>query len=248
METKDLNAILDEVNPEGKEEDTSTEDTSTEETSTEEETTVEENTSDESNQEEQTESPDDSNQNNSVIKNLRTNYREAKNKADEMSKTLERIAKLNNMTVDEYLAKLNEQDLNNQAKTNNISPELQKRLNEQEQKLQQFEEDRVKNRFLTNIETLQSNNELSRAQVEAFIDQTRQIGVDLLNTPIDFNSLYFALNRDSILEAEREKVRQQVLAEIDNNNNRAPKNTRGAGDGNQKIKGTIDDALNELFK
>ena len=70
-------------------------------------------------------------------------------------------------------------------------------------------------------------------------------GIDVLNSPLTHSQLYFALNRDTIMETEREKIKQEILEDIKNGGSGAPapgiNGTPGTGE-----KKTLEDLLSEF--
>ncbi len=190
----------------------------------------------------------------SVIRTLRQNAKEAKaelekirSEADAERKTLEKMATKRGITVNQLKKQLEEEDLVDEAKTMNMTPEAlaaQKRL---EEEIKQLRQDGQRRDFLGKIDVLQNKLSLTDADLEDFVQKASASGIDLLNPNIKFEDAYYALNRQAIEARIREEERQKVLKDIERQKTKGPTNTKKTGTGDGGKKG-INDLYQDLAK
>lgn len=190
--------------------------------------------------------PVDSNpENNNTIRQMREAIAESNNQRQAVKGQLEAVAKHLGMSVEEFLKQKEEEEIANKAKTNGLSPEIQSKLDQYDNYFKAQEEEKIRTRFNTNIGQLMNDFNLTEDVASDFLRDAGAKGIDVLNSPLTHSQLYFALNRDTIMETEREKIKQEVLADIKSGGSGAPapgiNGTPSTGE-----KKTLDDLLSEL--
>lgn len=184
-------------------------------------------------------------ENNNTIRQMREAIAESNKQRQAITGQLEAVAKHLGMTVEEFLKQKEEEEIANKAKTNGLSPEIQSKLDQYDNYFKAQEEEKIRTRFNTNIGQLMNDFNLTEDVAADFLRDAGAKGIDVLNTPLTHSQLYFALNRDTIMETEREKIKQEVLADIKNSGSGAPapgiNGTPSTGE-----KKTLDDLLSEL--
>lgn len=184
-------------------------------------------------------------ENNNTIRQMREAIAESNNQRQAIKGQLEAVAKHLGMTVEEFLKQKEEEEVASKAKTNGITPEIQAKMDQYDNYFKAQEEEKVRTRFNTNIGQLMNDFNLTEDVASEFLRDAGAKGIDVLNSPLTHSQLYFALNRDTIMETEREKIRQEVLADIKNRGSGAPapgiSGTPSTGE-----KKTLDDLLSEF--
>lgn len=190
--------------------------------------------------------PNHQSQDNSVIRSMREAISQKDQMIKEANERLEKVAKANGMTVDEYLKKLDEEDLNERAKKSSISPELQRQLDEQNRRLSMYEEERTRARFNRNVDQLMKEHNLSEEETTEFLRGLSKRGIDPINTDLTHSELYFAVNGPNIINGLKEQIRQEVIQEMNQKGSRAPLQNPG-GTAGDETKGNLDDLLSDMF-
>ena len=184
-------------------------------------------------------------ENNNTIRQMREAIAESNKQRQATTWQLEAVAKHLGMSVEEFLKQKEEEEIANKAKTNGLSPEIQTKLDQYDNYFKAQEEEKIRTRFNTNIGQLMNDFNLTEDVASDFLRDAGAKGIDVLNSPLTHSQLYFALNRDTIMETEREKIKQEVLADIKNSGSGAPapgiNGTPSTGE-----KKTLDDLLSEL--
>lgn len=184
-------------------------------------------------------------ENNNTIRQMREAIAESNNQRQAIKGQLEAVAKHLGMTVEEFLKQKEEEEIANKAKTNGITPEIQAKMDQYDNYFKAQEEEKVRARFNTNIGQLMTDFNLTEEVASNFLRDAGAKGIDVLNSPLTHSQLYFALNRDTIMETEREKIKQEILEDIKNGGSGAPapgiSGTPSTGE-----KKTLDDLLSEF--
>ena len=195
-----------------------------------------------------TQQPDTATQsdtNNSAIRQMREAIEGKNRENSELKAQIEAIAQHLGVTPEEFLKQKEEESLKEKAQKNQTTPEVQKKLDEYDKYFAQQREAESRKIFNTNLSELMTNQNLTEAQAGEFLKDLTSKGIDVLNTPISHLDLYYAFNRENIMASEREKIRQEVLAEIQNSGTTAAApgvqgtNTNGVEKG-------LDDFLNDF--
>lgn len=179
---------------------------------------------------------------NSTIRQMRETIA---NKDREYKTQMETLAQHLGMSVEDFLASKAKEDLAKKATENNISPELQQKLDYYDQRFKQEEEDRLRARFNSGLQEMMETYNLTQEQAAEFLRGAQARGIDVVNSPLSQSEIYLSLNRENILTSEREKIRQEILAEMQASGSTAPvgsvpgTTTSGTGKG-------FDDLFNDL--
>lgn len=189
----------------------------------------------------------DQQEDSSVIRNLRKQQKEARTERDKYYQNLEKIAKAQDLTVDQLVEKLQDDTDKQQAEKQNISPEVQKQLREQQEKLSEMQEERQREQFQSRAEKLASSKNLDQDGLRSFVKEAYNNGFDLMNPNVSFEAAYNAVHHETLVEQARKEERQKVYAEIEKQQSRAPGTVSRSGteQSGGKIKG-VDNALKDL--
>ena len=133
------------------------------------------------------------------------------------------------------------------AKEKGISPEIQKQLREQEEKVRSLQEERNREIFDRKFDELVKEFPMDTTQAQEFIQAAIERGFDLGQRDLDFRDVYFALNRESVLKEIRKRTEQEVLARIEKQRKDSPDTTKRKGQSDGTKKGSLDDALGEIL-
>lgn len=184
--------------------------------------------------------------NNNVIRQMREEIAKNKTKANELNTMLERVAKSAGMSVEEYMKQLDDNELKAKADQNKITPELQRQLDEQSNRLKYFEEAQQKAIFNRNMNELISSQNITEDEAADFLRAVSQKGIDVVQSPLTHKELYFAINGENIIKNIKETVRQEVLAEMQERKTKIPgTNPGGTSDGS---KGGLEDFIADFTK
>lgn len=183
------------------------------------------------------------NQDNQTIRQMREEIARNKQEAAQANKLMEKIAKSNNMSVEEYIKKLEEDEVVEKAKVNNISPEIQKIIDNQNAQIEAIQKDKERALFNKNMNELIATQKINEEQAADFLRTANERGVDVINSPLTHSELYMALNGKTIIENLRNDIRQEVLAEIQNQGSLAP--TPGTGGTPPATGGSLEDFLKD---
>ena len=183
----------------------------------------------------------------SVIRELRSQQREAKAREKEYEATIERIAKQQGISKDELLANLQDQADKKQAEELKISPEIQKKLREQEEMLEKLQVESQRRAFNSRYDDLVKEYPMDTEQGKAFVQTAMDHGFDLMNPSLDFKTVYRALNYDTLVSDVRKQVEQEVLARIEKQQNKSPGISQKRGQSDGAKTGDIDAALSEII-
>ena len=183
------------------------------------------------------------NQDNQTIRQMREEIARNKQEAAQANKLMEKIAKSNNMSVEEYIKKLEEDEVVEKAKVNNISPEIQKIIDNQNAQIAAIQKDKERALFNKNMNELIATQKINEEQAAEFLRNANERGVDVINSPLTHSELYMALNGKTIIENLRNDIRQEVLAEIQNQGSLAP--TPGTGGTPPATGGSLEDFLKD---
>lgn len=194
---------------------------------------------------------DDEQKGSSVIRTLRANVKESKAEAEAARaeveaerKLLARIAAKRNITVDQLKKEIEEEDIAVEAKKVNMSPEALTAYKKLEQEVKALREETQRKEFNTKVFDFQNKLGLTEDQVVEFMETAQARGINLLTQNINFEDVYYAVNRTSIESKIREEERQKILIDIERQKARGPVGTRTIGSdgaGKKSIKDLYDD-------
>ena len=183
----------------------------------------------------------------SVIRNLRKQYRESSTKVKQYEDMIKRVAEQQGIDPEQLMEQLQNQADEKNAKEKGISPEIQKQLREQEEKVRSLQEERNREIFDRKFDELVKEFPMDTTQAQEFIQAAIERGFDLGQRDLDFRDVYFALNRESVLKEIRKRTEQEVLARIEKQRKDSPDTTKRKGQSDGTKKGSLDDALGEIL-
>jgi hypothetical protein len=110
---------------------------------------------------------------------------------------------------EKMLQAVQEKVLQAQAKASGIPEDILKRQKETEEKLTQYEQDRMRTQAYLGFQKVMDTYKLTQAQLNAFADELLEQGRNPFTTPMDLVKEYRDLHWEDILKAEREKALQE---------------------------------------
>lgn len=185
-------------------------------------------------------------ENTSPMRQLRNQYRDTKNERDKYANTLEKLAKAQGKNVDELMEEIENETDERLAKENNISPELQKKMRQQEERLNEVEEERKRTQFVNRIQDLQTRHPMDNTKTKEFVQKAYENGFDIMNENVDMDSVYRAVYHDEILQQEIEKERQRLHDQVEKQKQQSPTRTKASGTGHSTNKKNLKEAMREI--
>lgn len=181
-----------------------------------------------------------------IIRNLRKQQKQAKAERDMYLQNLEKIAKAQDMTVDELVEKLEDEADEKQAKEKGVSKEIQKQLRTQQEQLTKLEAERRQQDFLARAQNLAERHSLKQEDLKTFVKNAYEQGFDLMQPNVNFEAAYYAVNHEALVEQARKDERQKVYAEIERQKESSSSSVKRTGTGSDgKIK-DINEALRNI--
>lgn len=181
-----------------------------------------------------------------IIRNLRKQQKQAKSERDLYLQSLEKIAKAQDMTVDELVEKLEDEADEKQAKEKGVSKEIQKQLRTQQEQLTKLEAERRQQDFLARAQSLAERYSLKQEDLKTFVKDAYEQGFDLMQPNVNFEAAYNAVNHETLIEQARKDERQKVYAEIERQKESSSSSVKRTGAGSDgKIK-DINEALSKM--
>jgi len=110
---------------------------------------------------------------------------------------------------EKMLQAVQEKVLQAQAKAAGIPEDILRRQKETEEKLTQYEQNQLRTQAYLGFQKVMDTYKLTEAQLNAFADELLEQGRNPFTTPMDLVKEYRDLHWEEILEAEREKARQE---------------------------------------
>ena len=110
---------------------------------------------------------------------------------------------------EKVLQAVQEKVLQAQAKAIGIPEDILKRQKETEEKLAQYEQNQLRMQAYLGFQKVMDTYNLTQAQLNAFADELLEQGRNPFTTPMDLVKEYRDLHWEEILEAERQKARQE---------------------------------------
>jgi hypothetical protein len=185
------------------------------------------------------------------MRQLRNNYKQVKAEKKTYEDAISKLAKQQGVSPDDLISKLQEESDEKEAKSKGISPEIQKQMREDQERIKNLEEENNRGQFVRKLSELQGDTKLDRTGLEQFIKDASARGFDLMtDANVNFSDLYFAMNRDQIINQRVEQERQKWLANQEKRKKKNPGNSEigGSGNTNSGKKGDLNSALDEVAK
>jgi hypothetical protein len=143
----------------------------------------------------------------------------------------DRITKVSGLTEEQFINNMLQSLDAEQAKKQNTSPEVIQKLREQDERISQYEQREREKDFMNGLAVLQNKLSLSQKDLEDFVRDTTTKGFDLMNSKLDFETLYKGIYFDKLVEKEVEKKRQEMItAQTKAERASVPGNTTGKTD------------------
>lgn len=143
----------------------------------------------------------------------------------------DRITKVSGLTEEQFINSMIQNLDAEQAKKQNTSPEVIKMLREQDERISQYEQREREKDFMNGLNILQTKFNLSQKDLGDFVKDVASKGIDLMNSKLDYETLYRGLYFDKLVEKEVEKKRQEMItAQTKAEKASVPGNTTGKTD------------------
>ena len=143
----------------------------------------------------------------------------------------DRITKVSGLTEEQFINSMIQNLDAEQAKKQNTSPEVIKMLREQDERISQYEQREREKDFMNGLNVLQTKFNLSQKELGDFVKDVASKGIDLMNSKLDYETLYRGLYFDKLVEKEVEKKRQEMItAQTKAEKASVPGNTTGKTD------------------
>lgn len=143
----------------------------------------------------------------------------------------DRITKVSGLTEEQFISNMLQNLDAEQAKRQNTSPEVIQKLREQDERISQYEQREREKDFMNGLNILQTKFNLSQKELGDFVRDVASKGIDLMNSKLDYETLYKGIYFDRLVEKEVEKKRQEMItAQTKAERASVPGNTTGKTD------------------
>lgn len=115
------------------------------------------------------------------------------------------LAKKEGLTVEQYEEKLQQDEIEAEAKAAQVPVEMLQRMKDLEAAEVNRQKEFEAAQFRLNIERFQNKHDLDEPALKEFIDTCFENNIDLTRNSVDLEILYRGLNHDTIVETERQK-------------------------------------------
>lgn len=161
-------------------------------------------------------------ENNSVIKQMREAQKATKAEADKAKAVLQKIADQKGVSIEELEEQLQAEEDKKVATQKGIDPTIQKTLREQEARIKELETERMRTDFIIRADKLSQQFQLNSEAMEDFASKAADKGINIFAPGVDLVTVYRALNYENIVKADQARIRQEILAEIQQTKNTSP--------------------------
>lgn len=143
----------------------------------------------------------------------------------------DRITKVSGLTEEQFINSMIQNLDAEQAKKQNTSPEVIQKLREQDERISQYEQREREKDFMNGLNILQTKFNLSQKELGDFVKDVAAKGIDLMDSKLDYETLYKGIYFDKLVEKEVEKKRQEMItAQTKAEKASVPGNTTGKTD------------------
>ena len=204
----------------GQEEQTNTPDTTSE-------PAVPEDNSDVSTQEPETDTGDSGEDAQAQLEQQKANQAFAAMRAEnnKYRKFMQTLMRGSNFTGDEaaFIEALENEAYKKQAQLQGMAanPELLRKVDEQEERIQELTRSQRDQTLMLGLKTLQQTHNLTGKEVETFVQRAIENKIDLLAPGIDFDTLYKGMFFDDIIKKKIESERQEWIKQSNKSNDAA---------------------------
>lgn len=157
--------------------------------------------------------PEQKDNNNSVIKQLRDEIKRSKANETRITKLLEKIG--GGASLEELEQKYQLEEDKKIATEKGIPTEIQSRMREQEARIKQLEEQNIAYNFNSRANQLMISENLNQQQFLEFAESAKNSGIDILKPNVDLQVVYRAINYDRLTKELVAKTKQEVLSGIE---------------------------------
>ena len=123
----------------------------------------------------------------------------------------DRITKVSGLTEEQFINNMIQSLDAEQAKRQNTSPEVIQKLREQDERISQYEQREREKDFMNGLNVLQTKFNLNQKELGEFVRDVASKGIDLMNSKLDYETLYKGIYFDKLVEKEVEKKRQEMI-------------------------------------
>ena len=154
---------------------------------------------------------------------------------------------------DAFMTDVRDKALASKAKDMNVSPEVLKKMQEQEDRLNELTQADRQKTLMVSLQNLQQTYNLSNKDLQEFVQDTINKGVDLYDSVMDLSTLYKALNHDKLVAKAVEDAKQEFIknqAKANDASDPTDSKGRGEGTGSKEIKNVkeLDALIDSLGK
>lgn len=167
---------------------------------------------------------------NSTIKQMRETIKQTKESEAKLKALLERAAKYNGTTVEELEQKIQAEEDKKNAQLKGIPTEVEARIREQEKRIRELEERNIAQDFNYRANNLIRNYNMTNEQFIQFAQSAKDQGFDVTRPGLNLDLLYKSFNFDTLMSQHAEKVKQDLLSEMQRqrDNSSSNPNVKGA--------------------
>lgn len=237
--------VEEDYSEEGDEE--SVEETEIEESEEEEESEDEDEESEETEETEEEEQEDPEPDTKEVQRQSRMNqaFAQMRSENTRYKRMIANAAKAAGMTPEQFEAQMEQSALNMEAKKNNVSPEVLKRMRALEQTNEEYRNGILQQQVRMSLDRVRDEFGLDREGMQEFIQQLVANQIDLRDSSLDPIVIYRGLNYDKLLERQR----QESIVRKNKADKHSSKTVGSKGKHISKSKDTVDtmEDLDALF-
>ncbi len=172
-------------------------------------------------------------------------FAELRTKSTKYERLLKSAAEASGLELDAFMEQLETGSLNKRAEKMQTSPDILRRLEEAESKMQSYENERAQFHLAQEFNKVQTEFKISDDELTAFSQQLVSKGVNFSDPSLDMVSLYRGLNYESLLEKERQSWIELRNKGAQQGSQPIAKNGRNGTQSNTKIESEAD--LNALL-
>lgn len=240
-ETKDVQG----TQPESDTQNTSEEDVNTTEDEDDTVDVDEEVEEDDEEYEEEYEEEDDEEDERQVAANKK--FAEMRANNTKMTRLLERAAKAEGITLEEFEKRLEDAAIEREAKAEGMSPEALRRLEEKDKHNAELYQKLRIQETTQKLQVLEDNYDLDQEDIKEFVRDMQESGINVLESNIDFEAYFIGMHFNEIAAEMRDIIIQDYLAQEEEDKGAsvttftgAPETTPGKVDTVEKLDALLD--------
>ena len=132
-------------------------------------------------------------------------FAEMRVKATSYERALQRAADLEGLSVEEYLQKLDQKDIERRAKETNMDPEVLKRIEVLERERQEVLEMKARYHIENQFKVITDKYGASQDELLMFTVDLQKQGFNFFDLNVNYETLYKGMNYEKLIEKERQK-------------------------------------------